>query len=155
MIRPAARILIPAVLIAAFGFGMQAPAAPSSAVYRGHAFGDPSDEITLRVKAPTNGKARVWFRARNIELECEDGSLERAHLPPVEGRLRGRRFDLRRYVAGEFGQEYFETRGYLYSRSRIATGNLIYVDNRNQGVTPMDPDCRTTSTLGWKAKRRG
>lgn len=129
---------------------MGAPA--ESAAYRGQLSGYRDALVKFRVETTKDGRTAV-FRARNVELACDDGTFPTRSFPRVRvSFLNQRVFQAQRYRGSpEAHWSYYEFKGRLLSGGR-ASGYLYYWENHFDDA---HPDCGLGSQLYsfWRARK--
>jgi hypothetical protein len=118
--------------------------------YRGD--GQGGSTVAFRL-ATSDGERIAVFKAREVELFCEDLTQQRINLAPIKVPFRGGRFETENYSLEPNGEEsFYEIKGRLRGGGR-ATGSLQYVsDPVNPPGSAAPPDC-TSQTVDWKAHR--
>jgi hypothetical protein len=118
--------------------------------YRGD--GQGGSTVAFRL-ATSDGERIAVFRAREVELFCEDLTQQRINLAPVKVPVRkAGGFETEIYsLEPNGGESFYEIKGRLRGGDR-STGSLHYVsDPVNPPGSGAPPDCDSLNVI-WKAK---
>ncbi len=145
-------LLVFRALLAGPGLG----ATKSELGYSGYGSSDPATSVSFQVDlGPRGKKLRVRFQASDVELICDDGSVQRVSIPEDTYRFRGRKsFSAEHYLFDDTVQQYTEVSGRLVAGGQ-AKGYLVFIAD----VFPAPPgsaaypDCSTHGKVRWTAQR--
>jgi hypothetical protein len=127
-----------------------AKTATDSAVY--HAVLGPSTDITLKFESAPSRGVRGTFRARHMELLCDDGSYRHLNLGPADIRFTSpREFSGQEYSFDSFTYDemLYTVSGRVFDQGRKVRGALTAVRNRPDREEMTKPDCGTHGIAHW------
>lgn len=158
----ACRAALAAVVLAlAFTSAPGLVAAAPSKSYSGSVVGDPAATVSFQVETGKSGKPkRASFGAANVEMFCDDGSVQRATPLPITLRFRSRRIFRGESYSIEPGtsyETYYEVSGRLLSGGRTK-GTIVFISDvfDPAGTAPApNPDCSTGQEVAWTGQRAG
>lgn len=126
--------------------------------YRGTFVADPAATVAFRVERK-GARRFVVFEADNVEMACDDGTVERVNIVPDafplrrDGLFRGIHYSNTTVIQG-----YYEVKGRLLGGGR-AKGSILllgdYLDHPSFPPGSGIPDCSTFGRRTWSAERVG